>query len=54
MTQLQKQWSPKFLQLLKIDFLNGHIVKLGKRYGITTPYNESVYALVKMMESQIK
>ena len=41
-------------KMTEIDFLNGHIVTLGKRYGITTPYNESVYALVKMMESQIK
>ena len=41
-------------KMTEIDFLNGHIVMLGKRYGITTPYNESVYALVKMMESQIK
>lgn len=36
----------------EIDFLNGYIVQLGKRYGIPTPHNETVYALVKMMESQ--
>ena len=41
-------------KMTEIDFLNGHIVQLGKQYGIATPYNESVYALVKMMESQIK
>jgi 2-dehydropantoate 2-reductase len=41
-------------KMTEIDFLNGYIVELGKRYGIATPYNESVYALVKMMESQIK
>jgi 2-dehydropantoate 2-reductase len=35
----------------EIDFLNGYIVKLGRRHGIATPYNESVYALVKMIES---
>jgi 2-dehydropantoate 2-reductase len=38
----------------EIDFLNGHIVELGKRYGVPTPYNESVHTLVKMMESKIK
>ena len=41
-------------KMTEIDFLNGYIVELGKRYGIATPYNESVYALVKMMESQLK
>ena len=39
-------------KLTEIDFLNGYIVQLGKRYGIPTPHNETVYALVKMMESQ--
>ena len=38
----------------EIDFLNGYIVQLGKQYGVATPYNESVYALVKMLEAQIK
>jgi 2-dehydropantoate 2-reductase len=41
-------------KMTEIDFLNGYIVELGKRYGIPTPYNQSVYALVKMMESKIK
>ena len=41
-------------KMTEIDFLNGYIVELGKRHGITTPYNESVHALVKMMESLIK
>ena len=41
-------------KVTEIDFLNGYIVQLGKQYGVATPYNESVYALVKMMESQIK
>ena len=35
----------------EIDYLNGLIVKKGKDYGIETPANQSVYALVKMMES---
>jgi len=41
-------------KMTEIDFLNGYIVELGKRYGVATPYNESVHALVKMLESQIK
>jgi 2-dehydropantoate 2-reductase len=41
-------------KMTEIDFLNGYIVELGKRYGVATPYNESVNALVKMLESQIK
>lgn len=41
-------------KMTEIDFLNGYIVELGKQHGITTPYNESVHALVKMMESPIK
>ncbi|WP_236635729.1 ketopantoate reductase family protein [Polynucleobacter hirudinilacicola] len=41
-------------KMTEIDFLNGYIVDLGKRYGIATPFNESVHALVKMLESQIK
>jgi 2-dehydropantoate 2-reductase len=34
----------------EIDFLNGYIVELGKHYGVPTPFNESVYALVRMLE----
>jgi 2-dehydropantoate 2-reductase len=41
-------------KLTEMDFLNGYIVQLGKKHGIATPYNESVYALIKMMESQTK
>lgn len=35
----------------EINYLNGYIVELGKRYGIETPCNLSVYAMVKMLES---
>lgn len=35
----------------EIDYLNGYIVKLGREYRMPTPYNESVYAAVKMLES---
>jgi 2-dehydropantoate 2-reductase len=34
----------------EIDFLNGLVVRKGKQYGISTPANQSVYALVKMRE----
>jgi 2-dehydropantoate 2-reductase len=34
----------------EIDFLNGLVVRKGKQYGIPTPANQSVYALVKMLE----
>jgi 2-dehydropantoate 2-reductase len=35
----------------EIDFLNGLVVRKGKEYGIPTPANQSVYALVKMIET---
>ena len=38
----------------EIDFLNGYIVQLAKRHGIEVPYNQSVYALVKMLEQREK
>jgi len=34
----------------EIDYLNGLIVKKGKEYGIHVSANQSIYALVKMME----
>ena len=34
----------------EIDFLNGTIVKEGKKYGIPTPYNETVWRLVRVMQ----
>ena len=36
----------------EIDFLNGYIVQLAKKYGVEVPYNKSVYALVKMLEQR--
>jgi 2-dehydropantoate 2-reductase len=35
----------------EIDFLNGLVVRKGQQYGIPTPANQSVYALVKMIET---
>jgi 2-dehydropantoate 2-reductase len=34
----------------EIDYLNGYIVQLAKKHGVEVPYNESVHALVKMLE----
>ena len=34
----------------EIDYLNGYIVSLGRRYGVPTPVNHCIYALVKSME----
>jgi 2-dehydropantoate 2-reductase len=34
----------------EIEFLNGLVVRKGQEYGIATPANQSVYALVKMIE----
>ena len=36
----------------EIEFLNGLIVRKGLEYGIATPANQSVYALVKMLEQR--
>jgi 2-dehydropantoate 2-reductase len=41
-------------KMTEMDFLNGYVVELGKRHGVPTPYNESVHALVKMIESKFK
>lgn len=35
----------------EIDFLNGHIVEVGKRVGVATPVNQVILALVKLLES---
>ena len=35
----------------EIEFLNGYIVELGKRYGVPTQANQAVFALVKMLET---
>jgi len=34
----------------EIDFLNGTVVREGKKYGIPTPYNETVWRLVRLMQ----
>ncbi len=35
----------------EIEYLNGAIVRLGKKYGIKTPVNETLYYLVKSIET---
>jgi 2-dehydropantoate 2-reductase len=52
---MAKQKSSTAQDLMKhkkteIDYLNGYIVKLGLTHQIPTPANQSVYALVKMLE----
>ena len=36
----------------EIDSITGEIIRLGKELGIETPSNESVYALIKAIESK--
>lgn len=36
----------------EIDYLNGEIVKLGKKYGISTPVNQTMTNLVKFLEKK--
>lgn len=35
----------------EIDFINGAVARLGDKYGIPTPYNRMITALVKIIES---
>jgi len=35
----------------EVDAINGSIPRLGKRYGIPTPFNETVVAIIKARES---
>jgi 2-dehydropantoate 2-reductase len=34
----------------EIEFLNGHVARLGQKLGVATPSNFSVYAMVKLLE----
>ncbi|HTP68744.1 MAG TPA: ketopantoate reductase family protein [Dongiaceae bacterium] len=38
----------------EIDALNGYVAKLGAEFGIPTPVNQTLYALVKLQELNIK
>lgn len=41
-------------KLTEIDCLNGAVVRLGKKHGIPTPYNEVITLIIKTMESNYK
>ena len=36
----------------EVDYLNGGVVRFGREYGVPTPLNEAVVALIKGMEHQ--
>lgn len=36
----------------EIDYLNGHVVRLGAEFGIPTPVNQAVTAIVKVLEAK--
>lgn len=36
----------------EIDFLNGHVVRLGTQFGIATPVNQTLLSLVKTLEAK--
>jgi 2-dehydropantoate 2-reductase len=37
----------------EIEFLNGKIVELGKKHGISTPVNETLVGLIRFMEAKM-
>ncbi len=37
----------------EIDFINGSIINIAKQYSLLTPYNTTVYKLIKYKESQL-
>jgi len=39
-------------RLTEIDYLNGYVMHLGNQLGISTPYNTTVYHLVKHIEAK--
>jgi len=36
----------------EIDYLNGHVVRLGERHGLATPVNRALQVLVKTLEAK--
>ncbi|MFN7105721.1 MAG: ketopantoate reductase family protein, partial [Pyrobaculum sp.] len=36
----------------EVDFINGAVVRYGERLGVATPYNRSLYLLVKTLEER--
>jgi len=41
-------------KITEIDFMNGKILELGKKYNIETPVNEAIYNMIKFKEKLIK
>lgn len=37
-------------KVTEIDSINGHVIRLAKKHGISVPANETLYALVKAIE----
>ena len=37
----------------EIDYLNGAVVKLGKKYGVKCPVNEALVKIIKEMEKEV-
>ena len=37
----------------EVDIFAGEIIQLGKKYGISTPYNQVLFDLIKVKESVI-
>ena len=38
----------------EVDFMNGAIVKAGEKYGVPTPLNRAMWALIKGLEESWK
>mgnify|MGYP001584429924 CR=1 FL=1 len=52
-----KNYSSMYQDLLKgkrteIDYLNGAVVKLGKKYGVKCPVNESLVRMIRFLETR--
>lgn len=39
-------------RITEIDYLNGYIVECALKHGLAVPYNQTVHALVKMIENK--
>ncbi len=39
-------------RMTEIEYLNGYVIRLGNQIGISTPYNNTIYYLVKHIEAR--
>ena len=46
--------SPTQVTRTEVDFINGYVIALGRRYGIETPVTESMGMLVKLKEEMLR